>query len=274
MVGFGDYAPSAPVIQNTTISNNSAEEGGGVMLDGGSPTISSSTIAFNNATVRGAGISATYYSYTVELESTIVSNNMNGADERDVFVIGAVNGANNLVPDASGSPAPMPDDTITLDPLLQPLANNGGPTLTHALGDGSPAIDGGNDAAGLVFDQRGEPFMREFGAAADIGAFEAQAASASYTIGGSVFGLTGSGLVLQQSGGDDFAISSDGSFTFATPVIDGGSYAVTVSVQPADQTCIVANGSGTVAGADVEDVEVTCTTDVVDRLFADGFEGN
>ena len=260
MIAFGEYAPSAPVIQNTTISTNTAEEGGGLMFDGGSPTISSSTVAFNNATVRGAGISATYYSYTVELQSTIVSNNLIGANERDVFVFGAVNGANNLVPDASGSPAPMPGDTITADPLLQALANNGGPTLTHALGDGSPAIDMGNDAAGLVFDQRGQPFMREYGAAADVGAFESQPALQSYTIGGNVSGLAGGGLVLQQGGGDDLAIAADGSFTFATPVIDGGGYVVIVSVQPTDQTCVVANGKGTVAGANVTDVDVTCAT--------------
>jgi len=247
------------VIQNTTISGNTAEEGGGVMLDGGSPTISNSTIAFNNATTRGAGISASYYSYTIELQSTIVSNNLRAGSERDVFVIGGVDGANNVIPDASGSPAPMPGDTITADPLLATLANNGGPTMTHALGEGSPAIDMGNDAAGLVFDQRGEPFMREFGGSADVGAFEVQPAAPSYTIGGSVSGLTGSGLVLQQSGGDDLPISADGNFTFATSVIDGGAYSVTVSVQPADQTCVVANGSGTVSGADVTGVDVTCS---------------
>ncbi len=276
-VAFGDYAPSAPVIQNTTLSGNSAFEGGGVMLDGGVATISNSTIAFNQGTSRGAGISASTYSYTVELQSTIISNNMNGADERDVFVFGEVDGANNLIPNASGSPAPMPGDTITADPLLQPLANNGGPTLTHALGDGSPAIDAGNDAAGLVFDQRGEPYMRESGAAADIGAFEVQGTPpASYTIGGNVNGLAGAGLVLQQSGGDDLPISADGTFTFATPVQDGGAYSVTVFAQPGNpaQTCTVANASGTVDGADVTNVEVACTSDVVDRLFADGFDGN
>src|SRR5262249_43619521 len=47
MIAFGDYAPSAPVIQNSTISANTAFEGGGVMLDGGDATISNSTIAFN-----------------------------------------------------------------------------------------------------------------------------------------------------------------------------------------------------------------------------------
>ena len=89
-------------------------------------------------------------------------------------------------------------------------------------------------------------------------------------------GLLGSGLVLQQNGGDDLAIAGDGTFTFATPVQDGGSYSVTVFAQPGNpqQTCTVANGSGTVEGADVEDVVVACTSDVVDRLFADGFDGN
>jgi len=97
---------------------------------------------------------------------------------------------------------------------------------------------------------------------------------ATYRIGGHVSGLLGSGLVLQQDGGDDLAVAADGTFTFATPVQDGGAYAVTVFAQPGnpEQTCTVANGSGTVDGADVTDVEVACTSDVVDRLFADGFE--
>jgi hypothetical protein len=96
----------------------------------------------------------------------------------------------------------------------------------------------------------------------------------TYTIGGHVDGLAGSGLVLQQSGHDDLSISADGDFTFATPLDDGATYAVTVSTQPGNpsQTCTVANGSGTVAGADVTDVAVTCTTDIVDSIFKNGFD--
>lgn len=98
----------------------------------------------------------------------------------------------------------------------------------------------------------------------------------TYTIGGSVSGLAGSGLVLQQNGGDDLPISANSAFTFATPVDDGASYSVTVSAQPTNpaQTCVVANGSGTVNGANVDNVDVTCTTDVTDRIFADGFDGS
>lgn len=57
-----------------------------------------------------------------------------------------------------------------VDPLLGPLQNNGGPTLTHALLLGSPAIDAGPANSAPFFDQRGAP--RPFGAADDIGAFE------------------------------------------------------------------------------------------------------
>jgi hypothetical protein len=82
--------------------------------------------------------------------------------------------------------------------------------------------------------------------------------------------------VLQQSGGDDLAIAADGSFTFSTAVNDGSIYVVTVLVQPGEpaQTCVVTNGDGAVVGADVTDVAVACTTDVTDRIFADGFETN
>lgn len=85
----------------------------------------------------------------------------------------------------------------------------------------------------------------------------------THTVGGTVSGLAGSGLVLQNNDGDDLAVAADGSFTFATPLVDGSSYAVTVAAQPGGpaQTCTVANGSGTIAGANVTDVAVQCTTD-------------
>jgi hypothetical protein len=78
-------------------------------------------------------------------------------------------GANNLV---GASPVLLPPDTIRGDPLLSPLQNNGGPTSTHALSAGSPAIDHGNNAASLQDDQRGNGFPRVVGTNADIGAFE------------------------------------------------------------------------------------------------------
>jgi hypothetical protein len=106
--------------------------------------------------------------------------------------------------------------------------------------------------------------------------FSLAGAPTAYTIGGHVSGLAGSGLVLQQNGGDDLAIDADGEFTFATPLEDGASYAVTVFAQPGDpaQTCTIENGNGTVDGANVDDIAVTCTSDGDDRIFEDGFDAS
>ena len=83
------------------------------------------------------------------------------------------------------------------------------------------------------------------------------------SIGGTVSGLLGSGLVLQNNGADDLVIEDDGPFEFDTALPDGEDYLVTVLTQPQspNQTCEVFNGSGTVSGDDITDVEVVCTTD-------------
>ena len=83
----------------------------------------------------------------------------------------------------------------------------------------------------------------------------------SYTVGGSVSGLSGT-VVLQNNGGNDISVNASGSFTFASLVASGNSYNVTVLTQPAGQTCVVANGSGTVAIANISSVTVTCTTNI------------
>ena len=96
----------------------------------------------------------------------------------------------------------------------------------------------------------------------------------TYTVGGAVNGLTGSGLVLKLNGAIDLAINADGAFAFAAGLPSGTTYAVTVDTQPSDQECTVANGSGTIAAANVTDVEVACADVTTDRVFADGFDGN
>lgn len=78
--------------------------------------------------------------------------------------------ANNLI--GPSSSVTLPPDTIGGDPMLLPLHDNGGPTRTHALRVGSPAVDAGNEVSGYTTDQRGTGFPRVVGAAADIGAFE------------------------------------------------------------------------------------------------------
>jgi environmental stress-induced protein Ves len=84
----------------------------------------------------------------------------------------------------------------------------------------------------------------------------------SFSVGGSVSGLAGSGLVLRNNGGDDLPIASNGSFTFATELASGAAFEVSVATQPTRpaQTCTVADASGTVGGGDVRTVKVSCAT--------------
>lgn len=88
--------------------------------------------------------------------------------------------------------------------------------------------------------------------------------SNTFPIGGSVIGLKGSGLILQNNGADDLSVSADGSFRFATPLADGAGFAVTVKAQPQSptQTCVVSGGSGTASAASASGVQVSCATDV------------
>jgi hypothetical protein len=84
----------------------------------------------------------------------------------------------------------------------------------------------------------------------------------TYTVGGSVSGLTGSGLVLSlNAGSQTLNIASNGAFTFPTAISSGSNYAVTVQTQPSApaQTCAVTSGTGIVGAANISDVSVTCS---------------
>ena len=93
-----------------------------------------------------------------------------------------------------------------------------------------------------------------------------------YTIGGTVNGLSGSGLVLQATGASTVTVSSNGPFQFPTAVASGTAYTVSVRTQPANpsQTCTAsgATASGTVSGANVTNVEITCTAAANAARFA------
>ena len=91
-------------------------------------------------------------------------------------------------------------------------------------------------------------------------ACDASLGPSRYTVGGSVTGLAGSGLVLQLNSGDDLSISSSGSFVFSSGLDNGAAYSVTIKTQPANpaQTCTVRGGSGTIEQAEVANVSVTC----------------
>jgi hypothetical protein len=109
------------------------------------------------------------------MQSTLIANNTYGFPQtaRDLTTYGNVpiTGSNNLIFHAPA--VAIPQDTLhDICPLLGPLRDNGGPTLTHALLSHSPGIDQGSSPFGN--DQRGPSFVRPSGPAPDIGAYEVQ----------------------------------------------------------------------------------------------------
>jgi trimeric autotransporter adhesin len=79
----------------------------------------------------------------------------------------------------------------------------------------------------------------------------------AFTVGGTVTGLVGS-VVLQNNGGGNLTVTSNGTFAFTGSLNSGAAYAVTVLTQPGLQTCFVSNGSGTLS-ANVTNVEISCS---------------
>ncbi len=162
------------------------------------------------------------------------------------------------------------------------LRNSGGNDVTVAANGAfaftTPVADGGTYAV-TVFTQPTTPNQTCAVAngsgtinGANIGNVAIVCTTNTYTVGGTVTGLpVGTTVTLRNMGGDDLIVSTNGPFTFAGPIIDGGTYAVTVQMQPVtpDRICLVAAGTGSVAGSNVTSVEVRCVPEVV---FVNGFE--
>lgn len=177
-------------IVNTTISNNTAITsttfpGGAMNIDlrnGGSVSMINSTISDNSSVTGGAlNIFSTNVG-PVTIGNTIVAQNTN-LDDTPSDITGTFTSlGTNLfgVFDNSTASGVIASDLYgsqvsPLDAMLQPLSDNGGPTLTMALVADSPAVDAGNEAiipAGVIYDQRGPFFSRITGPSVDIGAFE------------------------------------------------------------------------------------------------------
>lgn len=86
-------------------------------------------------------------------------------------------------------------------------------------------------------------------------------AAPTFTVGGTVTGFAGTGLVLRLNGGNDLSITADGAFSFPGGLIGGAGYTVTLASPPIcpQRLCALANATGTIAGANVTTVTVTCT---------------
>jgi hypothetical protein len=161
-------------ITNSTVSGNSASPGGGV-FNIGIFTINHSTLSSNSSGSDGGGI---FNTQTLEIENTVLKAGDSGANISNLG--GTVTSLGyNLCSDDGGGFLTGPGDQINTDPLLGPLQDNGGPTFTHALLPGSPAIDTGdpNFTPPPFFDQRGPGFFRVRNGRIDIGSFEVQSGS-------------------------------------------------------------------------------------------------
>lgn len=203
------------VFSESTISGNSATRTGGIVVKGAT-AFRGSTIAFNCAAATEGGKYASGIGLNAPTASAMTANGVlisgngicagMGTDTAyDVGGFGAgLSGSHNLVQTAPAAFA-LPADTLRVDPMLLPIAENGGPTRTHALAAGSRAIDAGGDDAGAGFDQRGDGAQiagamtdprghgardprraawtsRIAGAHADIGAYEVQSTGTTRTV--------------------------------------------------------------------------------------------
>ena len=198
-------------LSRCTIDTNVAGQGGGIMqveFAGFTPTtrIQNSTISGNAATFTSAGIevfcndcvaqpvqilnstlvfnsSPTSYgdglntNGSVDAQSSIIAKNGSGDSTVSDLFATELNGADNLIMGTNVKTAGRV--TVASDPLLMPLASNGGPTRTHSLSAFSPARNLGNNSALQTTDQRG--FSRTANGMVDIGAYQNQAAAATST---------------------------------------------------------------------------------------------
>jgi predicted outer membrane repeat protein len=193
MFNLGGATGEWRLLNSTVSGNDSNVLTGGVYIRGNDARIENSTIAFNDSVGSnkyGAGVTVRSI-HNLHLNSTLISNNYTDllGDELGPQVddIGGVDGAtltgtDNLIYFPSSLVTP-PGTILLTDPALAPLAANGGPTATHGLYPGSPALDAGNNTQGTLTDQRGTGYPRNIGPSPDIGAFEGTVSDTIFTDG-------------------------------------------------------------------------------------------
>ena len=177
-------------LTNSTVSgNNAGNYGGGISSEASSILLVNSTVADNSASEAGGGISFRNGSFNQDdlltLQNSIVARNEDNGAAPDVSSVNFQNALiveSSLIGDTAGSginAATGSGNFLNQSARLGPLADNGGPTQTHAFLAGSPATNGGNNA--LAVDENGNPLTTDqrgvdrfvFGTV-DIGAFESE----------------------------------------------------------------------------------------------------
>ena len=134
--------------------------------------------------------------------------------------------------------------------------------------DGGVALDGGPGEAGT-----NEAGTDDAGVG-DAGDADADAEASDFSVGGTVSGLAGGAVTLQNNLADDLTVNADGAFTFATRVASGATYAVSVKTPPAGKVCAVTDRAGVITDASVSNIAVVCGLNlgVYDDLGEDTFQ--
>lgn len=172
--GAGVYNASTLTITNSTFSSNAARGEGGGCINGGMLLVTNSTLSGNSATDLGGGV---YNIGTLHIANTVLKRGDSGANISNANGGTVMSLGYNVSSDDGSGFLTGPGDQVNTDPLLGPLQNNGGPTFTHALLPGSPAVDAGDPAftPPPFYDQRGPAFLRVRNGRIDVGSFEVQA---------------------------------------------------------------------------------------------------
>ncbi len=193
--GISSESGSVEVVETAVYNNNASGSGGGILHNvapaagANNFIITNSTISGNSAGGAGGGLRNAGIA-TTTLQNVTFANNQAVVNGRAIIVAGGTLTARNSI--ITGSTTPLCSGTVTsnghnlasdgscglnstadlpnTNPLLGPLQNNGGGTLTHALLLGSPAIDSGSSIGCPATDQRG--IARPFGDSCDRGAYE------------------------------------------------------------------------------------------------------
>ena len=168
-------AGGAVDLTNVTLTVNTADQGGGLDC-AGACTLTNVTVTSNIAPTNGDGVRQTGAG-TITFVNTIVASNVSaGVTECDGAAANLISNGYNLSSDASCDFTSTGDQENT-DPSLGILQDNGGPTFTHAISDGSRALDTGDSSVCVGpdndTDQRGS--ARPLGVSCDVGAYEAAA---------------------------------------------------------------------------------------------------